>query len=67
MTARGRPKLGEVTSVRLRPYPHEVVRRLAEQEEIDITEWIRRLIDKEIAQRQGRCPTCRQPIEEDSR
>lgn len=62
MTGRGRPKLGEVTSVRLRPDPHETVRRLAEQEGVDVTEWIRRVIDKEIAERQGRCPTCGQPI-----
>ena len=59
-TGRGRPKLGEVTSVRLRPHPHEAVRRLAGQEEIDVTEWIRRAIDKEIARREGRCPTCGQ-------
>src|ERR1035441_9122288 len=63
MTGRGRPKLGEVTSVRLRPHPHEVVRRLAELEEIDVTEWIRRVIDKEIAQREGRCPTCGQVLQ----
>jgi hypothetical protein len=56
---RGRPPaLGEVTSIRFPPHLDVAIRRMAEREGKSITEWVREVVDLEVARRENRCPTC---------
>jgi hypothetical protein len=62
VTGRGRPKLGEVTSVRFPPDLEAAAKRAAANEGKNTTEWIRGLVNDEIARREGRCPACGQEV-----
>lgn len=47
-----------VQTVRFHPVDALQAQRLAERDGMSLSAWIRRLIDAEIARRDGRCPTC---------
>lgn len=56
---RGRPaKLGEVTSIRFPPDLDVAIRRIAMSEGKTITDWVRQVVDLEVARRENRCPMC---------
>jgi len=57
-SGRGRPRLGEVTSVRFPPDLEALAKRQAAREGKNLTEWIRGIVGAEVARRDGRCPTC---------
>jgi predicted HicB family RNase H-like nuclease len=62
---RGRPRLGEVTSVRFPPALEAAAKAAAAREGKSTTGWIRGIIGSEIARRGGRCPACGQPVPQD--
>jgi hypothetical protein len=41
-------------------------RRCAAREGMSVSAWIRLMVDREIARREGRCQSCGQPVPHDS-
>lgn len=47
-----------VIPVRFPPSLAVAARRVAEQDGMTLSAWVRKLVDQEIGRREGRCPTC---------
>lgn len=52
-----------IVPVRFPPTLAAQARRAADSDGMDLSAWVRRLVDREIAQRDGKCPTCGQAVE----
>lgn len=50
-----------VTTIRFAPTMAHAARRLAERDGASLSAWIRRLVERELAAREGRCVTCGHP------
>ena len=53
-----------IIPVRFPPTMAATARRLAESDGVDLSTWVRRLVDREIVARAGKCVTCGQPFAE---
>ena len=47
-----------IVNIRFPPSPAAMARRLAEQDGVTLSAWVRRIVAREIGQREGTCPTC---------
>lgn len=51
-------RLSEHVPVRFPEDLAVAAKRLAEQDGMSTSAWVRRIVDRELAARSGRCPTC---------
>lgn len=51
-----------VTTIRFAPSMAAQARRLAGQDGATLSAWVRRVVDRELGRREGRCVTCGQPV-----
>jgi hypothetical protein len=54
-----------VTSIRFTPEQHYAIRVAAASQGVNVTELVRDIVGREIARREGKCPTCKQPVTDD--
>ncbi len=58
MTETGPGRLSEHVPVRFSGDLAAAAKRLARQDGMSVSAWVRRIVDREIAARSGKCPTC---------
>lgn len=51
-----------ISTIRFAPSVVQQARRLAEQDGASLSAWIRRLVERELSRREGKCVTCGQPV-----
>ena len=51
-----------VVPVRFPPDMKAAMDALAQRDGMSVSAWVRRLVDQEVARREGKCPTCAQPV-----
>ena len=54
----GMGKLDGLRNVRFAPGQIAGVRYLADRDGLSVSAWIRRVVEREVAAREGRCPAC---------
>jgi hypothetical protein len=59
------PRDKPIVPVRFPPSLAAAARVLADRDGMTLSAWVRRLIDQEIGRREGKCPTCKQPVTDD--
>lgn len=58
MTTTGTGRLSEHVPIRFPETLASAAKRLAEQDGMSMSAWVRRVVDRELAARSGKCPAC---------